>query len=877
MTLKNQKIQKFISGVLVVLILVPSLLIIPPPPKAEAQFTDPVAAIWNAIKASYLWVDKTANVQQTGLSLKQWAVEVFRQTLKAIARRALAEMTRSTVKWINEGFHGAPLFLENPKSFFKDIGKFKIKNLVSTLGYDSRKYPFSKDYFLDVIQDYKKTFANNAQYSLSRAVSDPTLLRRYRENFGEGGWMGFMLHTQFPQNNVIGSRMTLTEILNGQAEEEVGEIDKLLLQGQGFLSPQTCPSNPNYPKTTNPYNPPSFTKTPFNPPAVPLIPVPLVPGAVGGGVTYIPDPVAQSQYDQYVFNWELTNQVNADNFNATYTCPGGLKNTTPGAVVASSIITSMNNPKEQASLNAAFGNSMAAIFDALLNNFMNKGLTALSNHINPSQTDNFDYYGATFSGTNDPGWAATPDQEIILGDFKKEVSGRSVITDATGAILAETIGDCTGKTVDVEPPTIPITRVVCDTVGGATLIQSGVTTPGTYEYVPGAIANTALEMQLIDNVSVNNQNPGLIQVLASNIDEVKKLDACIPGPDKGWETRLNDERDRIFNNKLAAETGHDSPLKSKAAKSAERDLRFAVASFKDWIINKMIVTMPSAIFFIDAVKEIDDQAQSNKELTDKLREKRTVLARLQALELALTPITTQPAVGSLQEKNLISIRKQFDAVAVSVGSSASIDDLQNQLNLAKERKQNLLLLNDQCTQERAAAGWGTAVKDGWGILPGAPATLYRSWEFRPMIAGSLAVNEPLLYRAFLAAKISLAGASFFTLDPDLVEFISEGTELEIFCRVPINSGYSHGEIVRLEDSNLQGTALFTFRNHYWFTRTTNKHGATPGYEGLPMVAAKNFYGDVSNNGKFPVSADIDCSTIFRATNVDYENAGDPNF
>ncbi|MEK7140306.1 MAG: hypothetical protein AAB815_00820, partial [Patescibacteria group bacterium] len=415
------------------------------------------------------------------------------------------------------------------------------------------------------------------------------------------------------------------------------------------------------------------------------------------------------------------------------------------------------------------------------------------------------------------GWAGMPDEIIILDDFKKEVSGKTVIKDpTTGAIIREDIGDTT----------------------------AGVGAGG--EYFPGAIANTALEMRLMDNPTTNNQNPGLIQVLDSTWPIAKKLDMCIPGPNKGWELKLDQERERVEDSKLTPELGSTDYEKVKAVYSVKKDLEFAVRSFKDWITTKMIGALPSSILFIDAIKEMDTNSQQYKELTDKLREKRTALARLNAIELSLKPIITQPLPNTQEEKNLIGIRKQFNAVAASIASTVSIDELQSQLALAGERKQNLLLLESQCKEERATAGWNS---------PGGATSFYNP--------GGTGILNPTTGGQPLQ------------------------TEQQLFCDIPIVSGYSHGEVIRNDSANgpqLGTPNYFTFRNDLGYIL------GNPGYTDLPMVNAVAVYGDITCTGTCSwagpfgrdpkdkrVSVDIECGLLFKVNDNDYKHAGDELF
>ena len=79
--------------------------------------------------------------------------------------------------------------------------------------YDRLKYPFGKDFAKNIINTYQRKLADNASYSLSNAIRDPVYLDQYRNNFNVGGWNGFLVNTQYPQNNYIGFQMIATQEL----------------------------------------------------------------------------------------------------------------------------------------------------------------------------------------------------------------------------------------------------------------------------------------------------------------------------------------------------------------------------------------------------------------------------------------------------------------------------------------------------------------------------------------------------------------------------------------------------------------------------------------------------------------------------------------
>ncbi len=389
MTAKNKTI-KLISAFLIISMIAPTVLL-SVPKKANAfgfivyDPTNTAVATKNSIGN---WISKAFNAitsKATTISAlkdtKEWAAWLLTTTLRTVAKAVLARMTQATINWINSDFHGSPLFIENPESFFRDIAKSELRRLVDAIGYDTFRFPFGKQTALNVISSYKRQLADNAAYTLSNVINDPDLLRQYRNDFNYGGWNGFLINTQYPQNNYLGFNMiieqNLASRLQGTLVAPAQKIQNLLQQGMGFLSPQTCPSNPRYNNGVNEFLQPSFNDSkydkehPFDPST-----------GASGSLQW------SNAKDQAKARWTFDN-----------TCPGGLVNTTPGSVAANQIMTAMSSNFRQSELATAFGNSLSAIFDALINHFFDKGLNALAETISPAPSeDNWSYDGSTLGG-----------------------------------------------------------------------------------------------------------------------------------------------------------------------------------------------------------------------------------------------------------------------------------------------------------------------------------------------------------------------------------------------------------------------------------------------------------------------------------------------
>src|SRR3989344_3285528 len=397
--IKNKTLQKSVSGLIIFTMLAPAFIFAFYPKRAEAilgvEDTVEPGPIWAAILVGH-----TASFSATAASsgttaiknVKQWAAEVLKQTLMRIARRLLDRLTQSTVNWINSGFHGSPLFVENTESFFKDIAKSEIKSFIRMTGYDNSRFPFGRQYALDVIDAYQRQFEINAEYTLSKVIQDEAYLDAYRNDFNVGGWNAFLINTQYPQNNYLGYEMLANEELarrlEGTTRSAADTVRDTLQQGLGFLSPETCPSNPTYNNARNAWDRPEFKfNEEYDPPVL---------EDYGDDV-----PAFRAAVLEYDDDYDARRAAAYAVWAEENTCPGGLVNTTPGYVAASQITRALGSKFSQAELGAALGNNIAAIFDALLNHFFDKGLTALKSSVNQPPEDDqcdFEYFGEKLEG-----------------------------------------------------------------------------------------------------------------------------------------------------------------------------------------------------------------------------------------------------------------------------------------------------------------------------------------------------------------------------------------------------------------------------------------------------------------------------------------------
>ena len=492
MTDKN-KTTKFISAILIISMILPAVLL-SIPKKADAFWgvfdttIDAPVAVTTGTTATASTTSATANVATLALKIKDVAIAVGKELLMLVAKQILAKLTQATINWINSDFHGSPLFIENPQSFFGDIAKSEIKTLVNLYGYDPNKFPFGKQFALNVISSYQRQLADNTQYTLSNVIKDATVLDNYRNDFNVGGWNGFLINTQYPQNNYLGFNMLANEELarklQGTVQNAAQKVQTALQQGMGFLSPQTCPSNPQYNNGINEFLKPSFK---FDSAA----------WDKANPQSSFTD--SQGEFDQAAYNAKYAEDKSGDQqaFDRMNTCPGGLVNTTPGSVAGNQIMMAMGSSFRQSELGAALGNSLSAIFDALINHFLDKGLNALSSTVNPSSSsnDNWSYDGNTLSGSTPT--TATPTG--IGGALNIPQNVSVVVGDTTSTIIS---GGTANYSIQTPPDTSVATAMIdISNSAGPKLAITGI--------APGQTSVTVIDSSIPSQIVTINITVGI--------------------------------------------------------------------------------------------------------------------------------------------------------------------------------------------------------------------------------------------------------------------------------------------------------------------------------------------------------------------------------
>lgn len=589
--------KKLISKILILTITLSSFSVLFYPKKSQAQFVvnDPLNFVQNTLQ-------QITGATDLSLKWKDVVQAVLEKAAKVAAQQALKKITKSTVNWINSGYDGAPLYVQNPKSFFGDIADQDMKVLI-----DKTKGDFytGRDVAVRIVtngQKDKPTLENTLRKKYPSFAGDGTnpneLSQNFENDFSVGGLDGWLALTQNDANNTIGATFKTESKISRKINEDVAEAKDKLNQAGGFLGVRKCDDPEGYTKKDDLTAPDSSD-----------------PGFYDNDLNF--DNVAyQKAMDEY------NKQTNCENW----------VDTTPGSVVGSQITTALTSKTRQTELSQALGGSISQVFDALIGSLLDKGLSALSGGNSSGKTAQGSIASLDGTTIGDPSqssgsnWYDSPDTSIdidsILLPYKDENDKTSTVDNS------KTVSFITKKRAD-------------------------------------------LYKQQVDTIQ---SLPTLL----------KDLDSCIPGPDKGWEQRLDDEVRKANTKKetrLAEEgadwlNGYISNVQTGVsyAKMLINERQLSLANPSTWGITR-IEDM------IDSIARTSQNGSDIKIAYGFYLRDRSTYNTLQSLSLRLSSNPTDE-----ERKDII---KKYLAIRGQVPTESSIDEVVNETDSVIATRKNI--------------------------------------------------------------------------------------------------------------------------------------------------------------------------------------------
>ncbi len=160
---------------------------------------------------------------------------------RLITKMMIQKITLSTIQWINTGFEGGPAFIKDPK-YWTDLTSNELLKFGIEIN-DPKLYPFGKQYLQNTANYLNSTFARNATYTLDKLIKDTNPKNSailFQDDFSRGGWSAWDAMTQTPANNPLGFNLIAANEYQRRQTEATQAVQNQLLQSGGFLDFKKC-------------------------------------------------------------------------------------------------------------------------------------------------------------------------------------------------------------------------------------------------------------------------------------------------------------------------------------------------------------------------------------------------------------------------------------------------------------------------------------------------------------------------------------------------------------------------------------------------------------------------------------------------------------
>ncbi len=467
---------------------------------------------------------------------------------RAAAGVILRQLTLATVNWINHGFNGSPIYSTNTGALLKNLGDKALRDFNATFAFDNKNYPFGRDFVLHLVKELQTGFEKSSKYSLNAVIAQkyPGLTDKdFSVNFTNGGWAAFNAGFDIG-NDPLGFRMSAQNQIASRVLQNTyspaQDIKDALQRSGGFLDIKTC-VDPKYnpdadTDTTKAADSAAADAAAATNKADSIAADALANAQKSGDAAAIKS--AQAALDiadnaDAAANAALLAADNADAAaNSSKVC-NQWKVQTPGSIVSSALKQTINIPSNQLINGQDLSTDITAIFNALANQLINKGLSSLSDSTNAQSNSNFT--------KNNPGVPITTSVTInngvtATGTWANAGNNFNVFTDIPSVIRNEfnqldtstKVSGCTDAGQEYNNAGDPCT-------GDTTL-------PEGYQQI------------LAKEITAQH----------SLITDVYSLDYCIPGPHPGWQNEVDTSAQAfVANPALFLASASDSDLRKVMA------------------------------------------------------------------------------------------------------------------------------------------------------------------------------------------------------------------------------------------------------------------------------------------------------------------------
>ncbi len=201
----------------------------------KTYVTSLVGSLSTALTAEVPTADNSLRAKDTGvLGVISWD-----QVGYCAVNGIIESIGAATVAWINGGFQGNPVFVDNPEQFFADIADQQAGAFLNELSNGFLCSPIQSVVRVNLAQNYNNSVA---PYGQQCSFSGSTENMKQFMSGDSFSWAEWNSYTQTPQNNPFGATIGGQIELDRRIAQSLGIQSNLLDWGGGFLSsrdPQT--------------------------------------------------------------------------------------------------------------------------------------------------------------------------------------------------------------------------------------------------------------------------------------------------------------------------------------------------------------------------------------------------------------------------------------------------------------------------------------------------------------------------------------------------------------------------------------------------------------------------------------------------------------
>ena len=174
--------------------------------------------------------------QTTAMTTKEFVEDVV---VWGTINAALRQLTSQTINWINSGFEGSPLYIEDLEQFLMNQGNVIAEGFLTEYG-SKINMPFSTDIEIALGENRNSSFIERMTPTLNREEYSKFTGGENDSFSGGGGWNTWYELTQNPANNPMESYLAAKSEMESRVANNEQIQKEQLDWGQGFLSWREC-------------------------------------------------------------------------------------------------------------------------------------------------------------------------------------------------------------------------------------------------------------------------------------------------------------------------------------------------------------------------------------------------------------------------------------------------------------------------------------------------------------------------------------------------------------------------------------------------------------------------------------------------------------